>query len=235
MSTLSLNEAAVIVDADAEALRADIKREIITPLRSEIAGRNRPIFAWEDLGCLATLYDARNADLMAPDVRRKTFRAYRAHVVSSVAANWHEAAEKIRECLAVIVTRQERRRARGAEQPREVATEKWMLYLDEILCVDIKPAADRIGHAAEVYARGLERIASDPERMGGAPVFVGTRLPVRHIGLMAERGAPLAEILDDYPELTGDDVEFARLYAKANPAMGRPRGEVVTGGNEAPR
>jgi uncharacterized protein (DUF433 family) len=241
MSTLTLNEAAVIVDADADALRADIKREIITPLRAEIGGRERPAFAWEDLGCLATLYDARNAELMAPDVRRRTFSIYRARFSPAEATNWHEAAEKMRERLAVVMTRPARHVGGSTERSRSVAIRKltlhvegaseiWMLQLDAFLSVDIKPAVDRIDHTAAVYARGLERVDSDPDRMVGVPVFAGTRLPVRHIGLMCERGAPPADILEDYPELTADDLEFARLYAKANPVIGRPaKSEAMTG------
>jgi uncharacterized protein (DUF433 family) len=241
MSTLTLNEAAVIVDVDADVLRADIKREIITPLRAAIGGRDRPVFAWEDLGCLATLYDARNAELMAPDVRRRTFSIYRTRLSQAEAANWHEAAEKIRDQLAVVMTRPARRGSRDTGRSHamaiseltlnaEGAAERWMLHLDAFLSVDIKPAVDRIDHTAALYARGLERVVSDPDRMGGAPVFAGTRLPVRHIGLMCERGAPPAEVLEDYPELTADDLEFARLYAKANPVIGRPaRSEALTG------
>jgi hypothetical protein len=46
---------------------------------------------------------------------------------------------------------------------------------------------------------------------------------VRHIGLLARRGTPVAEILDDYPALDADDVAFARLFVELRPDPGRPR------------
>jgi uncharacterized protein (DUF433 family) len=68
-----------------------------------------------------------------------------------------------------------------------------------------------------------ERVTSDPAILGGEPVFRGTRLAVRHIGPMAERGERLANIREDYPYLTPRDVECARLFARAYPRLGRPR------------
>ena len=40
---------------------------------------------------------------------------------------------------------------------------------------------------------------------------------------MLEAGDTVEMILEDYPYLTSDDVEFARLYHRANPPKGRPR------------
>lgn len=62
--------------------------------------------------------------------------------------------------------------------------------------------------------------------LGGEPVFPKSRLAVRQIGAMLLRGAPPADIRDDYPYLTDDDIEFARLFAVAYPRVGRPREEL---------
>jgi uncharacterized protein (DUF433 family) len=40
-------------------------------------------------------------------------------------------------------------------------------------------------------------IHSDPEIMGGTPVFVGTRVPLQTLLDYFEGGQPLAEFLDD--------------------------------------
>ena len=40
---------------------------------------------------------------------------------------------------------------------------------------------------------------SDPDILGGTPVFVGTRVPVRALLDYLEHGRPLAEFLDDFP------------------------------------
>ena len=42
-------------------------------------------------------------------------------------------------------------------------------------------------------------VHSDPEILGGTPVFVGTRVPVRAMLDYLEHDRPLAEFLDDFP------------------------------------
>ena len=42
-------------------------------------------------------------------------------------------------------------------------------------------------------------VQSDPDILGGTPVFVGTRVPVRALLDYLEHGRPLAEFLDDFP------------------------------------
>jgi len=42
-------------------------------------------------------------------------------------------------------------------------------------------------------------VLSDPQILGGTPVFAGTRVPVRAMLDYLERGRPLAEFLDDFP------------------------------------
>jgi uncharacterized protein (DUF433 family) len=42
-------------------------------------------------------------------------------------------------------------------------------------------------------------VHSDPEILGGTPVFVGTRVPVRALLDYLEHDRPLAEFLDDFP------------------------------------
>ena len=67
-------------------------------------------------------------------------------------------------------------------------------------------------------------IQSDPEIMGGTPVFVGTRVPFQTLLDYLEAGDPLAEFLEDFPtvsrELAVEALEQARqaLLARENPA-----------------
>lgn len=42
-------------------------------------------------------------------------------------------------------------------------------------------------------------VHSDPDILGGTPVFVGTRVPVRALLDYLEHDRPLAEFLDDFP------------------------------------
>lgn len=77
------------------------------------------------------------------------------------------------------------------------------------------------------------KIVTDPDVMGGEPVFPKKRLTVRHIGSMLlrdDRRDAEREIREDYPYLTADDLEFAKLYTLAHPKRGRPRA-----GNDAPK
>jgi uncharacterized protein (DUF433 family) len=44
-------------------------------------------------------------------------------------------------------------------------------------------------------------VHSDPETLGGTPVFVGTRVPVRAMLDYLEHDRPLGEFLDDVPSV----------------------------------
>lgn len=58
-----------------------------------------------------------------------------------------------------------------------------------------------------------DRIATDPRIMGGQPVVRGTRITVSLLLREIGRGASIAEILDQYPHLTEEDVRAAASYA----------------------
>jgi uncharacterized protein (DUF433 family) len=45
-------------------------------------------------------------------------------------------------------------------------------------------------------------IHSDPEILGGTPVFIGTRVPLKTLMDYLEGGHPLDEFLDDFPSVT---------------------------------
>lgn len=49
-------------------------------------------------------------------------------------------------------------------------------------------------------------ITSSPDRLGGTPVFAGTRVPVQTLIEYIERGHPLDQFLDDYPSVTREQV-----------------------------
>ena len=56
-----------------------------------------------------------------------------------------------------------------------------------------------------------EIIHSDPEILGGTPVFVGTRVPVRILLDYLVGGEPLGEFLDNYPSVSREQaVGFLR-------------------------
>jgi uncharacterized protein (DUF433 family) len=59
----------------------------------------------------------------------------------------------------------------------------------------------------------FERIAIDPDVMGGMPTIRGLRIPVATVVAMVADGMTAAEVVDDLPDLTLDDVAEALRYA----------------------
>ena len=49
-------------------------------------------------------------------------------------------------------------------------------------------------------------VHSDPEILGGVPVFVGTRVPFRNLIDYLERGYSVEEFLDAFPSVTREHV-----------------------------
>jgi uncharacterized protein (DUF433 family) len=67
-------------------------------------------------------------------------------------------------------------------------------------------------------------VHSDPDILGGTPVFVGTRVPVKTLYDYLEAGDSLDEFLNDFPSVTRDQavaaLELGRemIEARAAPA-----------------
>jgi uncharacterized protein (DUF433 family) len=65
-------------------------------------------------------------------------------------------------------------------------------------------------------------IHSDPDVLGGVPVFVGTRVPVRTLLDYLEAGEPLAEFLEDFPTVSREQaIAVLRLAREALTAHAR--------------
>jgi uncharacterized protein (DUF433 family) len=47
----------------------------------------------------------------------------------------------------------------------------------------------------------------DPDRLGGTPCFRGSRVPIRNLFDYLEEGHTVAEFLDDFPPVTGAQVQ----------------------------
>ena len=67
-------------------------------------------------------------------------------------------------------------------------------------------------------------VHSDPEILGGTPVFIGTRVPLRNLIDYLERGHDLDEFLDAFPSVSRDqavaalDAAHEALIARADTA-----------------
>jgi uncharacterized protein (DUF433 family) len=60
----------------------------------------------------------------------------------------------------------------------------------------------------------LSVVHSDPEIMGGTPVFRGTRVPFQTLIDYIEAGHPLADFLDDFPTASREQAIAALGQAK---------------------
>jgi len=68
-------------------------------------------------------------------------------------------------------------------------------------------------------------VHSDPEILGGKPVFVGTRVPVKSLYDHLEAGDSLDEFLDSFPSVSREQavaaLELAREMTEAHVAAAR--------------
>ncbi|MEM2146035.1 MAG: DUF433 domain-containing protein [Candidatus Jordarchaeaceae archaeon] len=60
----------------------------------------------------------------------------------------------------------------------------------------------------------MEDIIVDPNIMAGKPIIKGTRIPVDAILRRIAEGMTIAEILEEYPNLTKEKVKAALEYAE---------------------
>jgi uncharacterized protein (DUF433 family) len=100
------------------------------------------------------------------------------------------------------------------------------LEIDDYVVIDFKKVIADLSPRVDLYYDGLARIEERSAILDGKPIFKGSRLSVFHVGKMYERGESLANILEDYPYLSDNDVRFAHMYYLAHPAVGRPRDSV---------
>lgn len=62
----------------------------------------------------------------------------------------------------------------------------------------------------------LDKIEINPKVCNGKPVIKGTRIPVSVILEQLAEGESWDKILENYPELTHEDIHAALYYAKAS-------------------
>jgi uncharacterized protein (DUF433 family) len=217
---LSLRETIVLagVDSREKDIRNDIARRVV-PTASVVRIDNaRLAFHWPDVLTFAAVYGNRYLDNM--DLRRVALeRVY--SVASGVDCMWFDSNSR---CYTVIECKSDN--WSGLEWNHFLTDCKFsnmVVEIDNYLSISLGKACGEIKPRVDLYANGLDRVEETDAILGGKAVFRDTRISVAHIGKMAERGETVANILEDYPKLTEGDVNFARLYYRARPPMGRPR------------
>ena len=107
-----------------------------------------------------------------------------------------------------------------AESPRNVVSLE-----NGLLKIDLREPRRELTTSLRELCRARRLIVSDPEIMGGDPVFRGTRVPVHMIAELIAKGSTQAELLEGYPRLTAEMIRLAPIYAAAYPLRGRPRNQ----------
>ena len=91
-----------------------------------------------------------------------------------------------------------------------------------VLLIKVSTARRKADEGLRRLVRAEKMVISDPEVLGGTPVYRGTRIPVRLVADMLAQGASVKEILEGYPSLSREMIELAPIYVRAFPRRGRP-------------
>jgi uncharacterized protein (DUF433 family) len=91
-----------------------------------------------------------------------------------------------------------------------------------VLLIKVSTARRKADEGLRRLLRAEKMVISDPEILGGTPVYRETRIPVRLVADMLAQGASTKEILEGYPSLSREMVESAPIYVRAFPRRGRP-------------
>ena len=91
--------------------------------------------------------------------------------------------------------------------------------------IDLRERCRELATSLRELRRARRVVVSDPDIMGGDPVFRGTRVPVHMIAELVAKGSTPAELIEDYPRLTAEMIRLAPVYAAAYPLRGRPRNQ----------
>jgi Uncharacterized conserved protein len=101
-------------------------------------------------------------------------------------------------------------------------TEAIVLPQGSAVHVRVEELRQEVDRELSQLALAREMVTSNPEIMGGTPVFRGTRIPVDLVADMLAQGASVQEILEGYPALKESQVKLAPLYLRSFPRRGRP-------------
>jgi len=94
-----------------------------------------------------------------------------------------------------------------------------------LLKIDLREPRREVATLLRDLRRARRLVVTDPDIMGGDPVFRTTRVPVHTIAEIIGQGSTQAELLESYPRLTAEMIRLAPVYAAAYPLRGRPRAQ----------
>ena len=92
-----------------------------------------------------------------------------------------------------------------------------------LLKIDLSQPRRELAASLRALRRVKRLVVSNPEIMGGDPIFRSTRVSVHMIAALIAQGIAEAELLESYPRLTAEMIRLTPIYAAAYPLRGRPR------------
>ena len=105
-----------------------------------------------------------------------------------------------------------------AETPRNVVSLEGGL-----IKIDLREPRRALAASLRDLRRARRLVVTDPEILGGDPVFRGTRVPVHLVAELVAQGSKPGELMQSYPRLTAEMIRLAPVYAAAYPLRGPPR------------
>jgi uncharacterized protein (DUF433 family) len=163
---------------------------------------------------------------VAPSFKRKTGKAVRYQfsvgdvLFMKVLVEFPFALSKEdKQSLARILSRGDRSAARWSREGADLVYRSGDIQVS----VACKAFRQKVARNLSAFRWGRRRIVSNPDVMGGEPVFRGTRIRLHHIVWLFRKGIPEKEIAKDFPALSSRDLGYARLSSRLAEKPGRPR------------
>src|SRR5262245_29119554 len=203
---LSLRETTLLAGVPESRVRKDVETGLLSPIRAR--NSDRLLFRWADVFLFAAIYDT---DLMPSSLRRRACERFESMLEPTCRHEFYRLLDADKLATA---------RCEFSRPSRAFTSER--MNLDRYLFIDFEMLVDDLAPRMDLYAEGLTRIEEREGVLGGEAVFRGTRLSVRHIGKIYNDGESLENIIKDYPYLRENDIEFAGLFVRAHPTLGRP-------------
>jgi uncharacterized protein (DUF433 family) len=223
----SLREAAVLSGLPEDKVRREVERKVIKPRTAAMGAAHRLLLGESEILFFAMLHSLSDTVELSPPMRATACRLLndwepvRLRRTKTTPTGKQFDAARLKAWTTV------HRDVRFRNKWVACLNREWSKSVNPILTVNWDALLGDVGPRIDLYRAGLKRIRQHDDILAGEPVFKGTRLAVRHIGGMRAKGEPVERMIEDYPDLTPDDVEFARLYAEAHPPVGRPKSGVA--------
>ena len=97
----------------------------------------------------------------------------------------------------------------------------------KFLILQLDEQAQELSSLIEQFNHWKSELVTDVNIKGGERVFPQSRLSVRRIGTLLNKGEKPENILEDYPFLSAEDLKFAQLFVNAYPQLGRPKKDEI--------